>query len=258
MKKTIKREIYETIKSKGGNFYQPRADGLYHPLTYEDVVKPITSRFSEENKKKATPCTPKKRKASIAATVPADADDAAKTVAAPTASAIPDDGPCLPFVTKTFYKESSNFVVETATHPDGEDWELSSVTTTVNDLQLHMIFLLIATIFKEIAALPLDVLCCYFYRFRPTVPYIKTYRLKTADFIERCPALAMLIAAFDSRGLDCYLQLYTGNFLLAYDWLTTIHGFGSLFGNCQGLVRTSVGERSGWLDGKSPSFSARI
>lgn len=126
---------------------------------------------------------------------------------------------------ESFVLEGGHNAQHHATHPGGEDWELESLVpnpSSFGPLQLHMTFLLIATIFEKVAALPDVVFQRLFFQFNPTVPYIKTKRLREDDFTEMCPTLATLITSFHTHDLDCYLQLYTGSWLKA-GYLTSIH-----------------------------------
>ncbi|CAB9521701.1 expressed unknown protein [Seminavis robusta] len=120
---------------------------------------------------------------------------------------------------------STKIVIEKKEHPDGWDWELKSVTYQkehYNDTQNIKTFLLVATIFKEIASLPGDILKLHFLQFNLSVPYIKTRLLRAENIRHHCPTLAMVINALDTRDIDCYFQFYTGKWTEKL-YLTSIH-----------------------------------
>jgi hypothetical protein len=66
-------------------------------------------------------------------------------------------------------------------HPNGIDFEIESIALQDSDNELQYIKALLLTleIFKEVTELDKSTLTRFFFRFNPTLPYIKTYRFSS-------------------------------------------------------------------------------
>ena len=243
-KADLQVQVYKSVSEKGGHFYREKpVNGklVYEQLIPRDATEAIATRFIDERRKRR-PTIHGVLTPANATMTPANStrDDKDLPSPAPTATASKTIAcefvaPELPSnhsdVVKSIYEDDPRFQTETMKHPHGIDFEIESITLQDSDNELQYVKTLLLTlqILKEVTELDESTLTEFFYKFNPTLPYIKTYRFSSEAIkvLERGHAhtLVKVIKALGTRKLKCFLQIYSGSY--EGDRVTSIHQDGA-------------------------------